>query len=495
MEILEAYGLTGSLRDAGELAGCFYHTVRRCVAARAAGELVPGSPVLRPSAVDPYQEKIEELVDRSRGKICADVVHDKLVATGYPGAQRTTRRAVARAKAAYGAGRRRGFHPGVPEPGMWAQYDFGQGPAVGGTATGLFGFWLAWSRFRMVLPLLDKAAPTVFAAVDVALRRAGGVPTYLLTDNEKTVTVEHVAGVPVRNPAAVVFGRHCGLTLATCLPADPQIKGGSKATVRIAKAGLVSTEANLRAGYGSFAELEAACGLFCEQVNARPHRATRRPPAAMLAEEATRPHPLPVRPFSVLLGQVRRVGSMTALVSFESGQYSVSHQLAGQVVRGRRHGEQVVITQVSDGGPIEVARYQATTPGSPALDEAHFPATPAGPASQTSRPRSADEVAFCQLGDGATLWLTEAAAGTSRVRAKMTEAVALARSHGQAEVDRALGAAATAGRFADGDLAATLTHQATTAPGGTSRAGEGHTLAQGTGDWTALGAGGGQEGR
>jgi hypothetical protein len=44
-----------------------------------------------------------------------------------------------------------------------------------------------------------KTQLAAWAALDVALRRAGGVPAYLLTDNEKTVTVEHVAGVPVRN--------------------------------------------------------------------------------------------------------------------------------------------------------------------------------------------------------------------------------------------------------------------------------------------------------
>jgi hypothetical protein len=122
---------------------------------------------------------------------------------------------------------------------MWAQYDFGDGPAVAGTATVLFCLWLAWSRFRVVLPLLDKTQASVWAAVDVALRRIGGVPTYLLTDNEKTVTVEHVAGIPVRNQGAVEAGRHYGLTVATCVPYDPASKGGSESTVKIAKADLV----------------------------------------------------------------------------------------------------------------------------------------------------------------------------------------------------------------------------------------------------------------
>ena len=107
---------------------------------------------------------------------------------GYAGSERTTRRAVAGLKAAWQAGRRRVHRPWVTEPGMWAQYDFGDGPVIGQVKTMLFCLWLAWSRFRVVLPLLDKSWPSVAGAIDAALRRAGGVPTYLLTDNEKTVT-------------------------------------------------------------------------------------------------------------------------------------------------------------------------------------------------------------------------------------------------------------------------------------------------------------------
>ena len=121
---------------------------------------------------------------------------------GYAGSERTTRRAVAGLKRAYAAGRRRVHRPRVAEPGMWARYDFGDGPAVGGVATIPFCLWLARCRFRVVVPLLDKSQPSVQSAIDVALRRIGGVPTYLLTGNEKTVTVGHVAGIPVRMRAA-----------------------------------------------------------------------------------------------------------------------------------------------------------------------------------------------------------------------------------------------------------------------------------------------------
>ncbi len=486
MNILEAYDLTGSLRDAAELAGCSHHTVARYVAGREAGR-APGAATPRPGLIDPFREKLEELVERSKGQVRADVAHEKITAMGYGGSERTTRRAVAEAKAAWRAGRRRVFRPWVPEPGMWAQYDFGDGPRIGGVPTILFCLWLAWSRFRVVVPLLDKSWPSVAAAIDAALRAAGGVTTYLLTDNEKTVTVEHVAGIPVRNPAAVEFGRHYGLTIATCVPYDPASKGGSESTVKVAKADLVPTDANLLGAYVSFAALEAACRAFCDQVNGRPHRVTRRAPAEMLAEERARLHPVPAAPFTAALGVTRTVDAMS-LVAFEGGQYSVPHQLAGQVVYVRRHGEQVVITCTGRAGVAEVARHLVTTPGSPRVDDSHYPPSPPGALLRVPKARTSAEADFLTIGDGAAQWLAEAAAaGTSRVRAKMAEAVQLAALHGTAATDRALGQAAAAGRFADRDLASILAHQATAAPGALSRAGEQHTLAQGTGGWARHG--------
>lgn len=89
MEILEAYDLTGSLRDAAELAGCSHHTVASLVAARERGELTPGGAERRDMLVDPYREKLEEWVDRSRGKVRADVAHEKLIPLGYTGSERT----------------------------------------------------------------------------------------------------------------------------------------------------------------------------------------------------------------------------------------------------------------------------------------------------------------------------------------------------------------------------------------------------------------------
>lgn len=77
--------------------------------------------------------------------------------------------------------------------------------------------------------------------------------------------------------------------------------------MKLAKADLVPKDTNLLAAYGSFAELEAACEVFCEEVNTRVHRVTRRAPIEMLAEELTRLHPLPEHPHTVAFGLTRTV--------------------------------------------------------------------------------------------------------------------------------------------------------------------------------------------
>ena len=276
MEILEAFDLTRCAHSAAQLAGCDAKTVARYVAIRQAGA-DPLAKTARPRLIDQFMGKTEELVDRSKGKIRADVAHRKLAAMGYRGSERSTRRAVAEVKAAWQAGRRRRYRPWIPEPGMWLQWDWGEGPQVRGRRTQLFAAWLAWSRFRVVIPAWDQQLGTLTWCIDQALRVIGGAPTYLLTDNPKTVTMDHVAGIPVRHPEMVALGRHYGCTVETCVPFDPESKGGVEATVKIAKADLVPSDANLLPAYRSFGEVQDACGEFCARVNGRVHREPPRP--------------------------------------------------------------------------------------------------------------------------------------------------------------------------------------------------------------------------
>lgn len=176
MEILEAYGATGSLRGAAALAGCDHTTVARLVAAReAAGGGLPERARSRP-LVDPFAEKIDELVDRSRALVRADVVHGVLVAMGYGGSYRTTRRAVAEAKRRWRNKHGRRTRPWIPQPELWLQWDYGDGPVVAETRAVLFCAWLAWSRFRVVVPLRDKTLPSVVIGLDQTMRQWARFP-------------------------------------------------------------------------------------------------------------------------------------------------------------------------------------------------------------------------------------------------------------------------------------------------------------------------------
>ena len=488
VEILEAFDLAGSYRAAAELAGCSHHTVARYVRLRASGRVMTERAV-RDRLIDGYLAKVEEWVERSLGKVRADVAHDKLLALGFEGSERTTRRAVARAKHAFAAGHRRVYRPWIPEPGMWLQFDWGHGPRIGGRESMLWCAWLAWSRFRVVIPTWDRTMPTVIACLDETLRRFGGCPTYALTDNEKTVTIDRVAGIAVKHPVLVATGRHYGLVIHACVPADPASKGGSESTVKIAKADIVPTEANLLAQYTSFTALRVACEAFCGEVNAREHRETRRPPLELVADERRRLHPVPAEPYTVAFGLTRVVDDEST-IRHGSARYSVPHKLVGERVWVRVDGDELVVVHGEPSGAREVARHRLTTPGNPRIDPAHYPERTSDPLNPKPKAVGPEEAAFLELGPGAERWLTlAAAAGTDHIRTKMRRATELASLVGPASLQEALALAAEAGRFAEGDLESILDHRRLIGDRRTERLviDVDDTLQPGTGAWEMLG--------
>ena len=247
-----------------------------------------------------------------------------------------------------------------------------------GLSTVLFCAWLAWSRFRVIIPLADRSWPSVVAALDQSFRIIGGAPTYLLTDNEKTVTDHHIAGIPVRNRGAVDLSRYYGVTIATCVPYDPESKGGSERTVGIAKADLVPTEYNLLADYRDFRELVAACAAAADSFNHRIHAVTRQVPAEALEVERGFLHRVPDAPYSVAFGESRSVG-WSSVVSFRGARYSVPDTLVDTMVWVRVHEREVVIVAGEGSGATEVARHDLLGAGGASIVDAHYREHPADP--------------------------------------------------------------------------------------------------------------------
>jgi hypothetical protein len=168
----------------------------------------------------------------------------------------------------------------------------------------------------------------------------------------------------------------------------------------------------------------------------------------------------------------------------------VPSTLVDERVWARVDGSELVVVHVdSPQGPREVARHELTTPGQPSIKDEHYPSRPAGAIERRPRARSAEEAAFLALGVGAEQWLVKAAAaGASRVRRKMAEAVDLAKLHGAGEVEQALAGCAQADRFGEGDLAAILAHQAAgTVIPFPARASEERSLQRSTQAWEGFG--------
>ena len=255
--------------------------------------------------------------------------------------------------------------------------------------------------------------------------------------------------------------------------------------MKIAKADLVPTEYNLLDEYSTFSELERACSEVQESFNNRLHSVTRRVPQEMLEEERKHLHPVPDVAYIAAFGESRSVG-WSSTVSFRGARYSVPHTLAGARVWARATSGEVVMIAGEGSDAREVARHLHVGPGQASIDDAHYPER-SDPINRQPRATKPSEAQFLALGEGAKLYVTEAAScGARRIERRMAEAVTLAALHGGPAVDGALGLAAIAGRFLDGDLESILLHASGALRGPLVPPAE-HSLAAGTQMWSSLG--------
>lgn len=486
MEILEAFDLLGSYRAAANLIGCSPNTVRRYVQARESGVPVTQRAV-RARVTDAFADKIWELVDRSNGKIQAQRVHQVLVSLGYEGSMRTTCYAVRQAKTQWQAASARVHRPWVASPGQWMQYDYGAGPVIDGVKTVLFVAWMAWSKARFVMPLADKTMSSLVDALDQAFRYFGGVPTYVLTDNEKTVTSDYVCRLPVRNAQVVSVARWYSTTIHTCMPYDPAPKGGVERSVQIAKNDLLPKDTNLRASYASFADLVLACNEFNERVNSK-ENVYGFIPTDRLEKEREYLHKVPAQPYPLCDGVERKVDKKMPVVVFDRARYSVPFELMGKTVsvRHNRAADTVMITYRDSEGMIhQVASHKKADPGQTVLVEAHFPPSqPSGPLSRNPRPSNDTEASFLSIGPGAVSFVRSAADnGVAKLADRLAKIVEITPVYGADRVDKALELCAQASRFTIEDILSVM-----------ERAKTGHSyapcdedsLAQGTSGWAAM---------
>lgn len=93
---------------------------------------------------------------------------------------------------------------------------------------------LGWAEVECVLPGLTAHRVTAKRndgdhhgqhQSSAALHRNEGASVGGQTDNEKTVAIDHVAGIAVRHPLIVEVGHHYGITIATWCPGGSRVEG------------------------------------------------------------------------------------------------------------------------------------------------------------------------------------------------------------------------------------------------------------------------------
>jgi transposase len=438
LDILSAYEELGSFRAAAALCGTTHKTVRRIVERRSDP---PAERPPRARSTDAVARLIEERVRATDGRISAKRLLPICRAAGYEGSARHFRRAVATAKADWRR-QRRTYRPWQPLPGEHLVIDWGEEGRLR-----VFCAVLAWSRFRFVrfAPRADQA--TTLHLLAECFEEMGGVPAVVLADRMGCLKRGVVANVVVPAPGYVAFAAHYGFRPDFCEAADPESKGVVEHLVGYAKSDLVIPA-------GGWPDLETANGAaraWCAEVNARTHSEIAAVPQVRLATERAVLRPLPSLRPALAPVAVRKVDRLRT-VRYGCARYSVPGELIGARVELTVLSGELLISHRG----AEVARHRVVGPGELSLDDAHYGRPARGPV-RAIRPRSAAELAFCNLGPVAEAFLRAAAAtGTPRLAHELAAIAELRAAYGDEALIAALEKALAYRRFGAADVRSIL---------------------------------------
>jgi transposase len=396
VEIIALYEELGSYRAVGALVGCDHKTVKRYVeAAGDAGQLAPA--LTRSRVTDDFAGLICERVEQTHGRVTARRLLRIVRAAGYDGSERSLRRAVAEAKAAWRARQAlegRVYRPWVSAPGEWMLCDWGAAgtvpTAAGPRKLSFFSSVLGWSRYRTVSFSCSERFGALAVGLAHSFEQVGGVPGRVLFDNPKTVATGHLAGAAVLNPDLVRLAAHYRFSPRTTERQDPESKGKVEALVRFTKSDLIPYE-----GFGSLDQANQAGAEWCTEVNGEVHYETRARPAERLEVERPLFRALPAARPVVACGEERKVDRLSTVRLF-SARYSVPHRLVGEIVQVAASDRDVVIMF----GGVPVAQHALLAPGEASIADSHYP-TPAPTGVRALRPRTPSEHAFLdRMADG-----------------------------------------------------------------------------------------------
>jgi len=323
-----------SIRAIARTVGIARNTVRRYL--RGKPEAVPRPK--RASILDPYKAQIrqwmqEDHLNNSETKL------ERLREQGYRG-NGTILRAYVHPLRPRNVG-----HPPLiryeTKPGEQMQYDWGEFHyEQQGHDRKLYGFTaiLGYSRMRFVTFVKRCDTPTMIRCMMAAFEYFGGIPKAALTDRMKSVFLEMVDDVPKWNPRFADFMASLGVAPRVCKPFKPQTKGKVERSVEVIKYGFWP---GVR--FTDIDDLNVQATRWCDRLNQKVHRTTRKIPLELWVEEGL--SALPTDYAWERFGTEERRVSWDGFISYDGVLYGLpaNPPVAGSMVLVRERARELRI--------------------------------------------------------------------------------------------------------------------------------------------------------
>lgn len=318
-----------SIRAIARTIGIARNTVRRYL--RGKPEAVPRPK--RASLLDPYKAQIRQWMQEDHLYNCETML-ERLREQGYKG-NGTILRAYVHPLRPRNVG-----HPPVmryeTKPGEQMQYDWGEFQyEQQGHDHKLYGFTaiLGYSRMRFVTFVKRCDTPTMIRCMMTAFEYFGGLPKAALTDRMKSVFLEMVDDVPKWNPLFADFMASLGVAPRVCKPFKPQTKGKVERSVGVIKYGFWP---GVR--FSDIDDLNVQATRWCDRLNQKVHRTTRKIPLELWVEEGL--NALPTDYAWERFGTEERRVSLDGFISYDGVLYGLPAYppMGGSMVLVRERG-------------------------------------------------------------------------------------------------------------------------------------------------------------
>jgi transposase len=340
------------------------HCSRHTVAAALNQQQPPVStPARRQSLLDPYVEKIQQLLDR-HPDLSAVRIREEIARAGYVGGACILRRYLRQIRPARGRVDQEVHY----EPGQAMQVDWGDcgHVQVGSTRrkVSVFVAVLCYSRMLYIEFTLSQRKAEFYRGLANALTFFGGSPRAVIFDNLKAAVLNGSGRHACFHPEFLALCGYFCMQPIACAARDPESKGIVEGGVRYVKHNALAGRAEELL---CFEDYLALAPVWRDQVaNTRMHERTRQRPLDRFEQERKLLRPLPAIPFDTD-EVVPAVVSPHARVAFDGNRYSApprfvrkpltirasrdelrllhEGQLVAQHVRSYERGQLLVLTE------------------------------------------------------------------------------------------------------------------------------------------------------